>query len=208
MVLIKVNKFIIYILLLSSSLAGCTTSVDKRPDTWSESKQVDPEKCPDISGTYKNIGYSSDKDACVNAGNGQIVSFCVLHIALSQPFHTLPYTIPATDLLATKIDIGTTQDDGIIPITVLRNDKVIKEYMLGDEKNRYECKGGALVKPVVDASRSTYASTSYRGGQYYKPSTDGSLILELDIKAYGMVLVIPTTGHARVWFQWERVSNY
>jgi len=131
----------------------------------------------------------------------------VLSILLTYPIYTLPSKVPALDLLKTKIYIGKTQDNGIIPIMLFKNDQVVKEFNLGEATNKYECTKGAILRSLSTSQSLYYGIAIYGGGQYFRPSSDGSLVLEFDVKVGGAFLIIPIGGHDRVWYRWERIED-
>ena len=186
-------------------LSGCVAEnkVD-RPSSWPKEK-ASLSECPDISGTYKNIGVSDEEGYCSIAENGEIQSECILSLLLETSWGDMTRKIPGLDLVDTAVEIDKTRD-GVFKVKLYKNKQAIHEFTLGQGGRSYECKDGGIYLADLEAAYPTYSLIHVWGGFTLKPCDDSSLALELDMKAAGYTFLIPFYGHVQKWYKWECIK--
>ena len=223
---ISIIKLLLFILLFM--IAGCVSTDDRR-----EVKTL-TQQCPDISGTYKNIGQFIESEAptepdptigagdpsmlyppessietesrsCTITGNGEINALCVLSQVLEVPWNELPADMAATDLVDTMVEIGKISN-GVISVKLYKNKQVVRESYLGNKGRSYKCKDGSINIRERFHDSDGFASFTSTTVLALKPDVDDSLILELDAKAYGYAIIIPFSEHKKLWYRWKRIK--
>ena len=194
-------KILIVIFLLMMLMStGCqhTPSEDSQEEISIISSQ-----CPDISGTYNNIGKFIEPEAppessnitylvqpCTISEDGKIRTQCILSEMLSNtldvPIDRLPDTLMVADYLDTTVEISKS-DIGYFRVRVYDNGNVKREFYLGKERQPYKCKGGIL---KTSKGNREGQSTGYRASILaftLTPGIDDSLVFEVDFRQHGLI---------------------
>ena len=215
-------------LILSISLlvlAGCVNANDRKEI------KLKTLECPDISGTYNNIGEFIETDTSLDPGppvgtgdpyvlhtyesdspqypdvscaieNNKISSHCVLSAVLQLDPVMWGPNVAAADYVGTDVEIDILDDD--IRLRLYKNKSLLRELYLGKEKltYRYRCNNDTFI--ISEGHRGGYY-TGYRATKLshsFKRGSDDDLVLEVDYLQYGLL----GRTHMKANFRWKKVE--
>jgi hypothetical protein len=184
-------KFIAITFLALIFAAGCTSPSltgipDKWPENWPKLEPIAQNECPNISGTYKNIGESV---ATFNP-SGRALSYLAL-----QHF-------PSSENSYVTIEGNANEQ---IEITVFTDTAILKQQTLSRESGHYSCDKTSLwLEPRTEtaADGTGYSRSNISLG--LQKANGGVLAGQTKNKGFGLCLwAIPIAGIQTIWYKWE-----
>ena len=94
-----------------------------------------------------------------------------------------------------------------IGLKLFDKDALLKEIVINKAERNYNCENGAIIFPLfASEGYGGYGLVMMTGGLYFNKDIDGSLLLKMDIKAGGLVFIIPVMAHHKDLIRWKIVK--
>ena len=163
--------------------AGCVIT-SEYPDDWPKPGVSMNGDCPDISGTYEDVGQGS----------------------LDGEWKSLSKTFFQSEL-ASEGPVGIEQPDSESLVVKVTSDGIDSATRsLQRAQNDFWCEDGKLWVSDVDKTLRVWAVARGRDNIGFSKADDGSLLSEFDSKGGGLVFFIPVYGAVTSYFRWRAVE--
>ena len=196
-VAIKCTKIVFFVPLLIALLSGCVFR-EQYPEEWEGLQEVSDE-CPNIAGTYKNIGQLDPS----TVEKGQYTAYW-----------EIPLTGELLDsgrgeeaISATHVEIAQ-PTPGILEVKAWEESELVTTKRYYEESGDFKCKSGFLV--IHFATNCGGAPEAFGCGSrndHFAKGTDGALILKLNEKGVGAVMIIiPAAVSDWRWYRFDAIA--
>jgi hypothetical protein len=175
----------------AACLASCVM-VHGYPEEWARLKKTEDNTCPNITGTFKDVGFSTFSTGSCKEG---------WPCRLSAHFF-------GGELGGSHVKISQT-NDSLLEIQLLRGDQVLKGRFLSAEKNEFVCTPEGL---KVTKFEHIYVMAG-TNNSYLHRAEDGSLIARLvqagagGVVAFPIPAPLPFAFYSGSWIRWIEVPE-
>ncbi len=186
--------------LMALTLGGCATG--SYPDDWPSWQPSGPE-CPDIGGTYSNLGLASNPKArCGDPSAND--PFCRLHSAL---YIADIFDSPnLADLIATtRVRIQKPASDSFQFAALAADGSVIYSRTVSTTDGEFTCdRDGAVFRTGWKGYGGDTMGAAGAGTRVFifGKLSDGSLVLRKREGEAGALVVVPYAGTKNDWYRW------
>jgi hypothetical protein len=181
---------LVVVLLITGCLGKAVTGFDSDyPRTWPNLALTNGMDCPDISGTFKEIGAYTYK------------------YFEHQPLESLTYRLVGSPATTTAIVEISRWDEDALLVEVRNGSVAGKSHKLSRSRGDFSCDAqGVSLNPKVIQGAEGVGGARVTLKLGLKKAIDGSLVGEERMSSVGLVMwVIPITGDQTYWFRWQSV---
>jgi hypothetical protein len=174
----KYKVSIIITIMLSFLFLTSCASYQKYPSEWSQLILPQDKRCPDISGTYINLGERADKQPA--------------YLTTVLGFEEIPLAVVQIQIAAT--------DNGKLEISVWYEKTLVYKKAFSEVNKEYNCSSKGVEIPIMDRARAAVAKTTL----FLAKSKDGALIIDRKSNdGDNLLLNIPMVGNSYEWYRFK-----
>jgi hypothetical protein len=173
------------ILLLLTGLTACAF-YQKYPADWAVVVSIEKNKCPDISGTYKNLGESKQK---------------------GDEHKRLDRILIPQSLISDSISVNIHQsNEDTLEISFWKGQKLILKKIYSKENKEFSCSPqGIRIRYKDWFGGEGFELGMEWGWLYLAKSTDGALVVNQRSKVFGVLFFIPVFGSGSTWYRFNQM---
>lgn len=179
--------------LLLLLFAGCTSTPLGYPDAWPPMQAVQPNACPDLAGTYGQVGEATP--GCPAGDSCARLSFDLLA--------GIPGVEDRASVAGTQVQLHL-PDPSALEISVREGERQLGGVSLSAARGEFRCTPHGLVLVPREGRVLVVGGSAYREQRTFNRASDGSLVMLREALGAGEGLTLPFGEHGRYWVRWPR----